>query len=97
MYILISILLTVPTAASAVTSFENFIHDLRSEASKQGIGRRTLDFALTDLTPNPKVIALYNRQPEKKQDLSTYMDKRVSSERVHRGQVLIEDHRVLLN
>ena len=97
LYILIAILLAVPTAASAVTSFENFIHDLRSEARKQGISLRTLDSALTDLTPNPQIIALYNRQPEKKQGLSTYMDKRVSSGRVHRGQVLIEDHRVLLN
>ena len=80
----------------AENPFDGFLQELRKEAINQGIRPTTLDSVLKGLVVNPKVLALYRRQPEKKQDLSSYLKQRVSTTRITLGQKLLTEHQPLL-
>ena len=96
LHILVSILLATPTIVLAENPFDGFLQELRKEAINQGIRPTTLDSVLKGLVVNPKVLALYRRQPEKKQDLSSYLKQRVSTTRITLGQKLLAEHQPLL-
>ena len=66
LHILVLILLATPTIVVAENTFDGFLQELRKEAVNQGIRPTTLDSVLKGLVVNPKVLALYRRQPEKK-------------------------------
>ena len=96
LHILISILLATPTIVFAENPLDGFLQELRKEAINQGIRPTTLDSVLNGLVVNPKVLALYRRQPEKKQDLSSYLKQRVSTTMITLGQKLLTEHQPLL-
>ena len=93
---MVSILLATPTNVLAENPFDGFLQELRKEAINQGIRTTTLDSVLKGLVVNPKVLALYRRQPEKKQDLSSSLKQRVSTTRIPLGQKLLPEHQPLL-
>ena len=97
MPILLTIFLLIPVTLHADATFANFLVELRSEALHEGIRPTTLDSALTDITPNPKVLSLYRRQPEKKQNLRAYLSQRVSPDRINRGRQLLTEQGPLLD
>ena len=76
--------------------FPRWLDQLRREAATIGVGAATIEAALKDVRPIPRVLALDRRQPEFTQSFWTYMDGRVSSERIARGRVLLKQHRGLL-
>jgi membrane-bound lytic murein transglycosylase B len=96
LHILVSILLATPTIVLAENPFDGFLQELRKEAINQGIRPTALDSVLKGLVVNPKVLALYRRQPEKRQDLSSYLKQRVSTTRITLGQKLLAEHQLLL-
>jgi membrane-bound lytic murein transglycosylase B len=77
-------------------SFESWLAGLRREAQEQGVSPETLARALGQVRPIERVIELDRRQPEFTQTFWSYLDKRVTPERVARGRQLLEAHGALL-
>ena len=99
MRILLSILLFLPFSASLSAqqpSFEQWLEELRAEASARGISDSTLA-ALNDLEPLERVLELDNSQPEFVQTFTRYIELRVTSGQVSRGQELLQQHGRLLS
>jgi len=84
-----------PTRAEQ-PDFQAWLQDLRREAAAAGISQATLDAALSDVSPIERVIELDRRQPEYTQTFWSYLDKRVTPERIARGRELLVQHRALL-
>ena len=77
--------------------FDQFLGQLRIDALTAGLKATTIDFTLDSLEIDPQILKLYRRQPEKRQSLQTYIQRRVSPERVQRGRQLLERYQALLN
>ncbi|UCF87621.1 MAG: lytic murein transglycosylase [Nitrospiraceae bacterium] len=90
-------LLFVPSVSSSLDSdFAVWLEELKAEARAKGISDETLDFALTGLQPIPRVIKLDRNQPELKQDFQSYLNMRISEDRIKQGRKLLMEHRELL-
>ncbi len=76
--------------------FEQWLAELRAEAALHGIGAATLDRALADVRPIPRVIELDRRQPESRQTFRQYLRRAVPASRVTAGRRLLATHRDLL-
>ena len=77
-------------------SFENWIEELRIEASSLGISESTL-VALDDLeAPLERVLELDNSQPEFVQTFTRYLSLRITPNQISRGQGLLQQHATLL-
>lgn len=81
----------------ATPDFSVWLDQFRQEALAAGISPSTLDAALGGLQPLPEVIERDQRQPEFFQTFWTYLDKRLSTWRIERGQALLLEHRALLD
>jgi lytic murein transglycosylase len=68
--------------------FRDALDNVRHAASAAGIAPTTIDAAFAGLTPDPKVIALGQRQSEFNRPIGSYVEGAVSSSRVARGRVL---------
>ncbi len=82
--------------AAAATDFAAWLGELRNEALSQGIRPETLDLALRDLAPNPRVIELDRKQPEFTLTFEEYLRRVVPPSRVERGRRLLAEHAALL-
>ncbi len=80
----------------AAVSFSVWLDAARREALERGISPGTVASALSDLTPNPRVVELDRRQPEFNQTFWHYLDNAVSDNRVAQGRALMQRHAVLL-
>jgi len=77
--------------------FAAWLVDLRTEAQSKGISSATLDAALTDLEPIPRVIELDRRQPEFTWTFRKYMGKLVNQTRIDKGKQKLSQNSKLLN
>lgn len=75
--------------------FSAWLGELRAEARGAGISGGTLDAALADLGPLPRVLELDRSQPEFMQTFSGYMNNRMSDARIERGRRLLAEHSAL--
>lgn len=76
--------------------FEVWLDGLRDEALARGISPGTLDSALKDVAPIPRILELDRRQPEFTQTFWRYIDLRINDLRIRRGRRLMEKHKNLL-
>ncbi len=83
-------------AATQTASFDEWLATFRTEALSQGISETTLDAALADIAPIPRVIELDRRQPEFTMTLDQYMSRVVSRNRIAKARKLYRENRVLL-
>jgi membrane-bound lytic murein transglycosylase B len=97
--VIVSILLLqgMPPGLAHQRDFMTWLQALRTEARQQGIRPQTLDAALADLQPIPRVLELDRRQPEFTMTLSDYLQRVVTSERIQRGKHLFKTHHALLH
>ena len=72
----------ISRAALAETRFAAFLADVRADALGSGIAAATVDRAFAGLRPNPKVLELDSRPPERTQSWERYRSTRVSDQRV---------------
>lgn len=82
--------------ARAATEFSVWLAELRSEARAAGISERTLDRALADVAPIPRVVELDRRQPEGRMTFREYRDRVISRARIEKGRRLLREHGELL-
>jgi membrane-bound lytic murein transglycosylase B len=85
-----------PNQAALTTEFESWLQGVRTEAAQRGLKPTTIESALTNIPPIPRVIELDRKQPEFTLTLQDYMARAVSPARVERGRELLREHRALL-
>ncbi|MDA1369501.1 MAG: lytic murein transglycosylase [Proteobacteria bacterium] len=94
---LLFLLFCTPLSVSAQEqTFQEWLAELRAEASARGISDATL-LALDELeAPLERVLELDNSQPEFVQTFSRYLSLRITPLQISRGQDLLQQHGVLL-
>ncbi len=83
-------------AAPPAPDFAAWLEGVRKEALDRGISAGTLDRALTDLQPIPRVIELDQRQPEFVDAFLDYLDRRVTPARIEEGRRQLQQQQTLL-
>ena len=77
-------------------SFEQWLVAVAAEAKTRGLDAEAVDRALKDIKPIARVVELDRRQPEFTQTFWSYLDGRVSENRLKKGRVLLATHKTLL-
>ena len=77
-------------AQSGDPKFAAWLAGVRAEAARAGVDQGTLDSALMNIEPIPRVMELARDQPEFKMTFDRYMEIVVSPERVTRGRALLK-------
>lgn len=92
------LLLLTATVVSAQNGHfpATWLEALRVDALERGISAETLDAALKDIKPIPRVIELDRRQPEGRMTFAEYVKLVIPQSRVQRGQKLFAQHKTLL-
>ncbi len=85
-----------PQAQAQTQPFDQWLQGLRAEAATRGIKQQTLDAALNDISPIPRVIELDRRQPEFSLTFRQYMDRVVPDSRVEKGRLKYAENKALL-
>ncbi len=94
-WVLLAALAAFPVHAQV--GFDDWLAAFRQDAARQGISAATLDAALANLAPVERVIELDRRQPEFLQTFSDYLARRVTPQRLKRGQALLVEHAALFD
>jgi membrane-bound lytic murein transglycosylase B len=89
--------LVAPRAWAADPEFDQWLGGLRADALAQGITAATLDRALADLAPIPRIIELDRRQPETALTFAEYIDHVVTPQRREDGRARLHENRALLD
>ena len=86
--------LSASVAYAAPPPFAPWLENVKKEAVDQGISPSLVDAALSGIQPDPDVIRLDQPsvQPEFAQTFQDYMKKRVSADRIRRGQEMLIQH-----
>ena len=83
----------IALAQEVTQDFSAWLELLREDARSAGISEKTVDLALADLeAPEPRVIELDQKQPEKTQSLEDYVSARVSQERIAEGRLMLQSY-----
>ena len=82
--------------AGSRADFATWLADLRIEAQDRGISEATLEAAFAGLEPIARVIELDRRQPEFTRTFWSYLERRVTPQRIERGAELLARHGALL-
>jgi membrane-bound lytic murein transglycosylase B len=94
-----SALLACPPAAlaqSAQQAFEQWVIAFRARALKRGISETTYNRVMGKLKPDLGVLVLQRSQPEFREQLWQYLNRRVSDWRIQTGKAKLREVRTLL-
>ncbi len=80
-------------SAHAGASFDQWVTALKAEALQKGISQETVDSALANVKPIPRVIELDRKQPEGKFTFAQYKKRVISDARIAQGRRLYKKHR----
>ncbi|MCF6254397.1 MAG: lytic murein transglycosylase [Thiomicrorhabdus sp.] len=78
-------------------AFQQWLGDFKQQARQEGISEETLNQALKDIRPSPKVLESDRKQPEFTRTFYQYFNSAVSKNRVVVGQQQYKKHQALLN
>lgn len=85
--------LIIPFNAKASQPFEQWLNGVRQDAQRQGVSEQTINLALRDVKPIPRVIELDRKQPEGRMTFSEYYTKVISKQRIDQGRYFYKKHR----
>ena len=83
-------------SAGAPAGFSVWLKGVYDEGLTRGISKKTLDSALTGLSPIKRVIKLDRRQPEFTQTFRGYVAQRANKWRIETGRKRLKTHGELL-
>jgi membrane-bound lytic murein transglycosylase B len=89
-----------PSAAASGAedaAFQTWLNTLRVEAADRGVSQGTINAALTDIAPIPRIIELDRSQPEGTVTYEQYSQRILSQQRIDKGRELYRRHREILN
>jgi len=98
--VLLILFLVAWTGTSVATrspDFQAWLGDLRKEALARDISAATLDAALSNVAPIPRVIELDRRQPEFTLSFDEYLTRVVPEQRIRLGRRLLAENGRLLD
>ena len=78
--------------ATRSPDFQAWLGDLRKEALSRDISAATLDAALSNVAPIPRVIELDRRQPEFTLSFDEYLTRVVPEQRIRLGRRLLAEN-----
>lgn len=84
------------TAAPVARSFQEWLAGFREEALARGIGAKTVDAALADVSPLPVVVERDRTQAELTLNLDLYLRRRLTPAVVRSARTMAHTHRALL-
>lgn len=79
-----------------IQPFDNWLDTVRDEARLRGVADSTLAVAFDNVSLNQKVLDLDNRQFSGSVSLNGYLNRKVNSYRIRKGQQMMREHRELL-
>lgn len=79
-------MLSTPSLAQPVESFESFLRNFEPRAVAAGVDREVYRRVTAGMTPDPNVPDLVVRQPEFTTPVWEYLDDRVNTRRIERGR-----------
>jgi membrane-bound lytic murein transglycosylase B len=82
--------------AWANAAFEQWVRQLKPQAAAQGVSSATFDAAFAGVQPLPRVVELFERQPEVKLSFEEYLARVVPQTRIDRGRQLMAENKALL-
>lgn len=85
-----------PQAQQSNLSFAQWVAAFRPRARARGVSNATYDAVMGSLKPDTRVYALDNAQPEFREQLWQYLNRRVSDWRIRVGQARAAQHADLL-
>ncbi len=85
--------LLFPLAAYASQPFDQWLNSLKQEALRKGISQQTVNAALNDIKPIPRVIELDRKQPEGRMTFGEYYTKVINQQRINEGRKRYRQHR----
>lgn len=91
----ILLLLATPTLAAPTGTFADFLRTFEAKAVAAGVSHEAYRAATDGLTPDPNVPDLIETQPEFTTPIWDYMDRRITAERIRRGQAAMDTNREL--
>jgi membrane-bound lytic murein transglycosylase B len=89
--------LAIATPSIAQLDFVAWLKELRAEAAGRGISDATLDAALSNIKPIPRVIELDRKQPEFTLTFAQYLERVVPASRVRKGRRKFNENCEILN
>ena len=92
----LSVSLAIAAAPASADDFEPWLAELRAEALERGFSEATVAAALTSIEPRADILEQDRSQPRQPKDFCGYMEKRLTSTRIARGQRALEEHAALL-
>ncbi len=95
-YLLFICLLCLSSNVQAKESFDTWLNGFKATAEKKGISQSTITMALSNLSPNDRVVELDRNQPSSKWTFAKYREKIVSPTRIQKGRTLYKKHYNLL-
>jgi membrane-bound lytic murein transglycosylase B len=95
-YTLIFFLTALTTAAQA-SDFQVWLTEFRQEARNSGVSESTLEAALSNIQPIPRVIELDRKQPEGTMTFAQYKQKVLSQDRTEKGKTNYLNYRATLD
>ena len=89
-------LVTARVSQAADTDFASWLQGLRSDALASGVRATTLDAALANVQPIPRIIELDRKQPEFTATFDQYLSRTVGEARIAEGKARLRERRALL-
>jgi membrane-bound lytic murein transglycosylase B len=96
-FFILALLFLLPVSAHAAGDFPSWLRQLEAEALQKGISRDTVDMALSNITPIPRVIELDRKQPEGTMTFAKYRKNVITQDRIDKGRALYRQHRAALD
>jgi membrane-bound lytic murein transglycosylase B len=84
-------------ASSEPEEFSHWLKEFTNEARERGISQQSIDAAFEGVQPLPRVIELDRSQPERVDDLCSYLASRLTESRIERARKMHGKHWSLLN
>jgi len=94
---LVATLAAAPVSHAADIDFASWLQALRSDALASGVRAQTLDAALANVQPIPRIIELDRKQPEFTATFDQYVSRTVGEARIAEGKAKLRERRALLD
>lgn len=79
------------------TDFKAWCHAFQKRADQAGVSAQTLEFCASYLRPDPRVLERQSNQSEFTLNISQYLDRAVTDNRIRKGRARYRANRALLN
>jgi len=88
-------LLALPAEAAPAGSFADFLKGFEAKAVAAGVSAAVYERSTAGMTPDPKIPDLITTQPEFATPMWDYLDQRITTSRIARGQAAMAANRAL--